>query len=602
MPNNEKYEHSLPIGFVLKVGNREYIVEDVLGQGGFGITYKVKSRVSVGNISIDANFAVKEFFPDFCWRADDSATVQVPPTKKNETLDGLEDFIVEGERLQQVCKLNPNIVNVNEVFRANGTAYYVMEYLSGGDLRKLIKENGGGFSEATMMSILLPVASALQSVHNSMMLHLDIKPDNIVMRQSNDGTPDVPVLIDFGIAVHFKKDGSPTTKHPSKGLTPGFSPTEQYEGIKRFDPRLDIYALSATCYYMLTGQEPKSAFEMNAADVYNELSGRASERTVKAIVQGLSKDAAARPANISQFLKLFKETNALPVGAAVNGKYQKYMIVGVMEETESFIHYKATTACDTQKTSAQGTKRTIYDLWEYFVPGSHTRQQSGEVEATKEEITANWNLPSKLAGYNIADYGTTTSQNGTLDTEYFFNGTEYVAIRKGYKPTPAWVKSLSQMWKKTKKPLLIAVGALAVMAAAGWLVYTLIENSKQKGPEKQEEMIEESTPELNIEGEASSISEEPKAAAEEPQTSTVQKEPEKKEVDKKEAEKKEQPKTNEKKEEPKIKYSEGKNTEPPKDTRTDDQIVQDAFNRGDMETVKAYAKKGNKKAKILCSE
>ena len=139
MSSADKYELALPIGFVLKASERDYVVVDVLGKGGFGITYKVKSRLSVGNIAIDAYFAVKEFFPDFCWRGSDHATVQSPPTKTGEINEGLEDFLVEGQRLQRICKLNANIVNVNEVFRANGTVYYVMEYLSGGDLRKLIK-------------------------------------------------------------------------------------------------------------------------------------------------------------------------------------------------------------------------------------------------------------------------------------------------------------------------------------------------------------------------------------------------------------------------------------------------------------------------------
>lgn len=651
---------ALPIGFILRSNDRQYVVEDVLGKGGFGITYKVKSRVSVGNIAIDAFFAVKEFFPDFCWRGSDNATVQAPPTKTGEISDGLEDFIVEGQRLQQICKLNPNIVNVNEVFKANGTAYYVMEYLSGGDLRKLVKENGGGFSEATMMSILTPVASALESVHSNMMLHLDIKPDNIVMRLGDDGTPDVPVLIDFGIAVHFKKDGSPTTKHPTKGLTPGFSPAEQYEGIKRFDPRLDIYALSATCYYMLTGLEPKSAFEMSSVDVYNELSGHASERTVNAIVKGLSKEAADRPATISQFMKLFKETHALPVGAIVRGQSQNYMILGVVEETETFIHYKTTIASGYKdsSTTTQGTKRTIYNLWEYFVPGVHKRQPSGEAIATTEEAGPQWSLPTKFAGYAVSNYGSNRSSQGILDTEYFYNGTEYLAVRQGYKPTPEWVKSSKSMWKKIWKPLLYILGALAIMAAAWWLVATLIENNKQKHLEasaKLQEAIDCNNRDTLLEfAEQDSVRaylplaaiyeqennykgalEMAKKALDSGELSPSDKQLAQEFINKltplikaKEPVQEELPTETEllrdtvaeaKAAEPAEKKVEKQETNPkkevipdqpepqkpkvdPKPKKSDDEIVQDAFNRGDMETVRAYARKGNKKAKILSTE
>ena len=305
MAETKKFEQALPVGFRLTGGSHVYIIEQVLGQGGFGITYKVKARIKAGNITVTTHFAVKEFFPSSCWRNEGSTSMLYSPTTREEMQACLKDFIAEGQRLQRICSINSNIVSVNEVFEANNTAYFVMEYLSGGDLRKLVKDNGGGLPEEAMINLLTPVAQAIECLHENHMLHLDIKPENIVMRQSDDGSPDVPVLIDFGISVHFTSDGAPTTTRPSKGVTQGYSPVEQFAGVSCFDPRLDVYALSATCYFLLTGRDPKSAFELTAAMVAADLQGRATPMTIDNIVRGMSKEAQARPATVGQFMQGF---------------------------------------------------------------------------------------------------------------------------------------------------------------------------------------------------------------------------------------------------------------------------------------------------------
>ncbi|MBR5118359.1 MAG: serine/threonine protein kinase [Muribaculaceae bacterium] len=305
MAEGKKFEQALPVGFKLTGGSHVYTIEQVLGQGGFGITYKVKARIMAGNIAVTTHFAVKEFFPSNCWRNEGSTQMLYSPTTKVEMEACLKDFVAEGQRLQRICSINSNIVRVNEVFEANNTAYFVMEYLSGGDLRKMVKYNGGGVSEATMLGIITPIANAIQCLHDNHMLHLDLKPENIVMRQSDEGGPDVPVLIDFGISVHFTNDGAPTTTRPSKGVTQGYSPMEQFAGVTRFDPRLDIYSLAATCYFLLTGRDPKSAFDINAGIIAADLHGRASKVTIDNIVRGMSKDFNNRPATVRQFMSGF---------------------------------------------------------------------------------------------------------------------------------------------------------------------------------------------------------------------------------------------------------------------------------------------------------
>ena len=309
MAEKKKYEQALPVGFKLTGGSHDYYIEQVLGQGGFGITYKVKTRLKAGNIGIDAHFAVKEYFPSGCWRNPGNTMMLYAPTSEADVKSSLKDFISEGHRLQQICNINSNIVSVNEVFEANGTAYFVMEYLSGGDIRKMVHDNGGAMTEEETMSIITPIANAVQCLHDHNMLHLDIKPENIVMRLSEDGSHLVPVLIDFGIAVHFDEKGVPTTTSPSKGVTQGYSPVEQFAGITRFDTRFDVYSLSATCFYMLTGQDPKSAFDVTESDIRASLKGHASKGTIDAIVNGMCKDVVYRTPSVNDLL------NALVIAA-----------------------------------------------------------------------------------------------------------------------------------------------------------------------------------------------------------------------------------------------------------------------------------------------
>lgn len=302
MASEKRYEYVLPKGFVLRGGENDYVIEEVLGKGGFGVTYRVRTRVLYKNIKIDAFFAVKEFFPDICSREADNATIKIPETKQQEIVDGKKDFINEGLKLQEVCKLNPNIVNVNEVFEANGTAYYVLEYLEGGDLRKMIRDNGKPLTEKQMLEIMTPIGYALQCLHDNRMLHLDVKPDNVVMRvDHNDGTTE-PVLIDFGISAHFNKDGTPTSKTPSQGISPGYSPIEQYAQVNNFDPRIDVYAFSATCFYLLTGKDPIVAMEMTPEYVKNSLSSGISSNVVEAIERGMAMNKNSRTGSINEVL------------------------------------------------------------------------------------------------------------------------------------------------------------------------------------------------------------------------------------------------------------------------------------------------------------
>ena len=251
--------NALPVGTTLQKG--KYTIREVLGQGTFGITYlaktKLKAQGTLGVVEVEASVAVKEFFMSGCnGRSGTSVTYGGS--------DGLHDdymrkFRQEAEHLSHFQ--HDNIVRVLEMFEENGTWYYVMEYIDGGSLNDYILRRGRLPSDEAL-SLGRQVAVALVYLHGQKALHLDLKPSNIMLRDNGQ-----PVLIDFGLTKQYASDGRAETS-TSIGLgTQGYAPMEQnnYHKGKKFAPTIDIYALGATLYKMLTGSTPPAA-----TDIFNE--------------------------------------------------------------------------------------------------------------------------------------------------------------------------------------------------------------------------------------------------------------------------------------------------------------------------------------------
>lgn len=294
---SEKASQTLPIGkgYQLRSKDRVYEIVSVLGSGSFGITYMATTQVSVGNISTTMRFAIKEhFISASCYRGEDGATVLAVPTAKSDVVVSRADFITEANRLKKLCLKSRNIVSVNETFEANGTAYYVMEYLDGGSPSK--------YSEDEAVSVIMQVADALRQIHEEHVLHLDLKPDNIVLKTNERGET-YPVLIDFGISKHFDSKGRPTSSLSAKGASPGYAPQEQYAGVSEFSPKYDIYALGAVLFYLCTGKNPPDSFKIspNQQELKRELDGKVSARVEKAILNAMKPSAAERTSSIQQF-------------------------------------------------------------------------------------------------------------------------------------------------------------------------------------------------------------------------------------------------------------------------------------------------------------
>ena len=289
----EQWDDVLPVGSVLRSGKREYRVEAVLGKGGFGITYKVSAMEQVGQIPVRVEFAMKEFFMDGCLR-DASGKVSTADTK-GEAADGLKDFISEAWRLNSLCGQCRNIVPVDEVFEANGTACYVMEFLDGGSLADYVKKQGA-LSVGAAKKILKPVADAVAFLHCNRITHLDIKPGNIMFRSNGD-----PVLIDFGLAKHYDRRGNATTTVRTLAYSAGFSPAEQYVGLKQFSPQSDVYALAATFANMLTGKTPPEAIDLEFS--LNDWSVCLPEEVRPAVVHAMAYSRKDRTLSVCDFVK-----------------------------------------------------------------------------------------------------------------------------------------------------------------------------------------------------------------------------------------------------------------------------------------------------------
>ena len=298
-------ENALSKGTLLKSPELNYEVEEILGSGGFGITYKVSANVMHKNIPIHTFFAVKEHFLSNCCEREEGATVNVSKTLRSTYSDSLADFKAEALRLNELSGKHKGIVRVNEVFSANNTVYYVMEFLNGKSLRKEIKANGP-LAEDEALAIIKDVADAVAFLHKERITHLDIKPDNIIMHQYPGMKQRSPVLIDFGLSKHYDKDGNATSTIRVQGCSDGYSPVEQYVRISKFSPCADIYALGATLFYMLTGKDPVIASEISEKYIKSHLPKEITESTRTAILGAMKKDKQDRTATVEQFLQDLK--------------------------------------------------------------------------------------------------------------------------------------------------------------------------------------------------------------------------------------------------------------------------------------------------------
>ena len=271
----------------------KYRIEKFLGQGGFGITY-------LGwHVSLNSRVAVKEFFmKDHCDRNPGTHQVTMGTSGSRElVLRFREKFIKEARHIYALS--HPHIVRVIDVFEENGTAYYVMDYLGGGTLQDAVQTHGA-LSVPVASGYIRQVASALDYIHGRNLLHLDVKPSNIMLNDSGEA-----VLVDFGVSKRYDESGHQTSNTPL-GVSEGYAPIEQYEsgGMDQFSPSTDIYSLGATFYYLLTGSRPPKASALLSESL--SFPDGIPEGIRACIVRSMAPGRKDRPQNVGEFLRLLE--------------------------------------------------------------------------------------------------------------------------------------------------------------------------------------------------------------------------------------------------------------------------------------------------------
>lgn len=269
----------------------QYLVGRALGHGGFGVTYLA------WDVGLETRLAIKEYLPHgVAGRA--ANTTQVMAYSENTKPEfewGLERFLQEARTLKKF-KNFPGIVSVDTVFRDNGTAYLVMEYLDGSTLEDFIKQHGGKLPFQTALEIMLPVMRALGAVHAEGILHRDISPDNIYVTNSGKVK-----LIDFGAARNALGQKS---RNLSIILKEGFAPEEQYRSSGIQGPWTDVYATAGTLYHSLTGKVPQGALDRQVEDRLpppSQLGSDIDPRSEAALMRALSVRAHDRFQSMQDF-------------------------------------------------------------------------------------------------------------------------------------------------------------------------------------------------------------------------------------------------------------------------------------------------------------
>ena len=289
---------NLPAGKSLQ--NGKYKIIKVLGQGGFGITYLAEQT------GLGMKVAVKEFFlKGSCQRDSTTSNVSIPVADNEELVSKcLKKFKSEARKIASLN--NDHIVNIIDIFDENGTSYYVMKHLDGGSLADRIKNNA--ISEAESIRIIKEIADALDSVHSNGLLHLDVKPANILFDERGRA-----VLIDFGVSKYVDSQQDTTTTSTLVGFSRGFAPLEQINATaSSLTPATDLYALGATLYNLVMGITPPDASSIMDAG-FPEMPTSVSMEVKQTIITAMQPRRKDRPQNVNAFLELLPDDTPAPV-------------------------------------------------------------------------------------------------------------------------------------------------------------------------------------------------------------------------------------------------------------------------------------------------
>lgn len=312
-PSEEEYEEpddieegadGLEEGFILTDGNMRYTILNFIANGSFGYTY----RAEMLNCRTGAKeiVAIKEFYPTgvgglHCSR--DNNRVIYNEIFHDQFLSYMEMFKSEPEFILSMNNIPDNhVTEVKSMFKCEetGTMYYVMKYYSGESLKDMIISGQVPTSEDLIVKqIIIPMCKALKAMHTHNILHLDIKPENIVIDENGEA-----VLIDFGVAQQYDDNGRLVSSRDTHSYSPFSAPENKDGNMRYFGPAADIFGLAATLFTLFSNRIPRPI--CNQEDYFGaERIMECSEQMKKAILEGMSEYSNDRPANAQLFLNLF---------------------------------------------------------------------------------------------------------------------------------------------------------------------------------------------------------------------------------------------------------------------------------------------------------
>ena len=362
-----------------------YTIEGVLGQGGFGITYLGTDELH------EKKVAIKEFFPQGIVTRNieyqDTETVTFVGEKDNYE-KGKERFLKEARTMAKFSK-DEGIVKALDFFEINNTAYIVMEYLEGVTLKQYLRENQR-IAPEDLIELLVPLIESLDEIHSQGMIHRDISPDNIMV------LPDGRIkLMDFGAARDYTEFGE---KSLSIVLKPGYAPPEQYQTHGIQGPWTDIYALCATMYKCITGENPPDAIERVMDDHLKKISEFGiviPPQEEAAIIKGMSVSAKDRYQDIKDFCEdLYGgyEETSVPENkeSEVESETSSEIKVTEIAEQQKSQYILHNPKVEDDSSTESGKKVTWNCLWFGSYPQSQITAEDGEIYTILTNID-NWN-------------------------------------------------------------------------------------------------------------------------------------------------------------------------------------------------------------------
>ena len=372
----------------LRKGTRligHYTIEGVLGQGGFGITY-----LGIDELH-EKKVAIKEFFPQGIVTRNieyqDTVTVTFVGEKDNYE-KGKERFLKEARTMAKFSK-DEGIVKALDFFEINNTAYIVMEYLEGITLKQYLRENQR-IAPEDLIELLVPLIESLDEIHSQGMIHRDISPDNIMV------LPDGRIkLMDFGAARDYTEFGE---KSLSIVLKPGYAPPEQYQTHGIQGPWTDIYALCATMYKCITGENPPDAIERVMDDSLKKISEFGiviPPQEEAAIIKGMSVSAKDRYQDIRDFCEdLYGGYEETPASENKESEVEietgsEIKVTEIAEQQKQQYILRNPKVEDDSSTES-GKKVTWNCLWFGSYPQSQITAEDGEIYTILTNID-NWN-------------------------------------------------------------------------------------------------------------------------------------------------------------------------------------------------------------------